>query len=815
MRRIAFLAVLSFLSLAARADVWIADRQAIHRIDTARFTIEVSVPLAGVRALAVDPTSGAAWALSGEVLTRWSRDGQSQLEKRLSPVGDESNLSLTVDVTDGSLLIAGTRSTGPVTHRIDSEGNVVNALAGTRTGEVTGPVYLGMAKDAEWDRSWGVTADRLVRIEGGAPASVSELSPLQLGRATAVQFDPSNRVVVVGLEQGIARFDAAGQNPTLLRTPLPTTLVAAPAMLVSHALSLESPEPGSVTKNNRPTIVLKAGTACSGRPCEGVKDFAEGLKVTGTANGSALQATRPALDKFVMRPDRVLPDGEVTIEAVAIDAQGVPSPEFSQSFRIDTTPPSILAVTPPNGFVTDLKSAVISGRLSEPALLTLNGDSVPVTGDRTFSVEKNLAMGLNSFELRALDPAGNPSSMSLKVTRVASGARTSDKTGGGAPQVTITSPTDGEQFTMPDAIPVIAEARVGNVFIPVSVHNDSPAGFDVILDPPNSTTETYPSSPPVNLYTWTGVPEGTYQIVASANGVSTSITIAVVNPIQLAITSPANGASISGSMVTVTGTISGVSNVGVTVNGMAASVFGNQFVATLPIPTGTVQLDVVATAQSGVTRHTSVTVTSPTSARLVELTIEPPVGIAPFTATVTAPLFPPEMPGGLIEVDFDGDGQVYEAPLNYPGQQVSHTYATPGVYNAKARMWDYGAGAYVYWDLPVVVQDVLTLDAKLKGVISGMLERIAARDVPGALQALTPQAAEHFRPGIEAMSALYQPTPSGPPVEPPPFGTVATSFITNSFAEYIVMRERVPGQKRAYFIYLMRGPDGVWRISQL
>ena len=108
------------------------------------------------------------------------------------------------------------------------------------------------------------------------------------------------------------------------------------------------------------------------------------------------------------------------------------------------------------------------------------------------------------------------------------------------------------------------------------------------------------------------------------------------------------------------------------------------------------------------------------------------------------------------------------------------------------------------------MQDVVAVDARLKGIVTGMLDRLKAGDVPGALKALTPQAAAKFE---AVFSAIVFSPPQGQ-VTLDTFGSIATSFITETFAEYVVLRNKPTGSQ-AYFIYLMLQPDGVWRISHL
>jgi YD repeat-containing protein len=80
----------------------------------------------------------------------------------------------------------------------------------------------------------------------------------------------------------------------------------------------------------------------------------------------------------------------------------------------DTTPPSITITAPPDGVFTNNAATVITGSLSEPATLTINGQSVG-TSNNSFSYTTSLHQGANSFSLSATDTAGNSSTRSLVI----------------------------------------------------------------------------------------------------------------------------------------------------------------------------------------------------------------------------------------------------------------------------------------------------------------------------------------------------------------------------------------------------------------
>ncbi|MGB9694115.1 MAG: stalk domain-containing protein, partial [Fervidobacterium sp.] len=86
----------------------------------------------------------------------------------------------------------------------------------------------------------------------------------------------------------------------------------------------------------------------------------------------------------------------------------------SKTFKIDTTAPQIV-MNLNDPVYTSENSFVISGSISEPSTLYINGSYVDVKGDNSFAREFNLENGENTFTLRATDLAGNTSVRQVKV----------------------------------------------------------------------------------------------------------------------------------------------------------------------------------------------------------------------------------------------------------------------------------------------------------------------------------------------------------------------------------------------------------------
>ncbi len=123
-------------------------------------------------------------------------------------------------------------------------------------------------------------------------------------------------------------------------------------------------------------------------------------------------------------------EGTHQIQVTATDAFNNTASK-SASFSIDRTPPVFVDVAPPDNTLTAAAGVTISGHVTGATTLTINGQSVPLTGN-AFSVTVSLAEGANSFLLTATDAAGNSAQLGRTIVR--------DST---PPAVTITQPPNG------------------------------------------------------------------------------------------------------------------------------------------------------------------------------------------------------------------------------------------------------------------------------------------------------------------------------------------------------------------------------------
>ena len=201
------------------------------------------------------------------------------------------------------------------------------------------------------------------------------------------------------------------------------------------------------------------------------------------------------------------------------------------------------------------------------------------------------------------------------------------------PTVSITSPLSGASFSAPAVVALSATAAdTDGTIAKVAFYQ----GTTLI------GTSTNPASP--YGVTWSNVAAGTYSLTAKAtdnSGATTtsaavSITVGATN--NIGISSPANGATVYGDSVTVTGTFVGDAT-STTVwldNGNStrlAELNGNTFSATLPLYAGTNTVKIAVVRRDNTSDAASMTITG-SSYPLVAFH-------SPTTATFAAPPMSP------------------------------------------------------------------------------------------------------------------------------------------------------------------------------
>lgn len=185
-------------------------------------------------------------------------------------------------------------------------------------------------------------------------------------------------------------------------------------------------------------------------PADGLVTKEASVVVSGSSSGSSVTVNgQPvSLDPQGNFSAGVnLTEGSNTISVVAVNALGN-TETVQRTVTRDSLPPQLTVTSPSDNFMTSQPALVISGSTSQAASLLVNGTSVPLNADGTFSTQTTLKEGANAIQLQVLDSAGNSASQLL------SGVLDTQP-----PPLSITSPQDGTTTAQPTlSVAGVAEA---------------------------------------------------------------------------------------------------------------------------------------------------------------------------------------------------------------------------------------------------------------------------------------------------------------------------------------------------------------------
>ena len=202
------------------------------------------------------------------------------------------------------------------------------------------------------------------------------------------------------------------------------------------------------------------------------------------ANGQVVRTlvadeTQPAGQGFVTwdgtdDSGRRVADGLYRLQ---ITAAGVArSVSRSVLVEVDTTPPTLQLVNLPNGIRMRQPVLEIQGITEPGASVWISGNpaEISVDPDGRFQAQVRLQDGENSFELRAVDEAGNTARLARRVELVTT-----------PPDVLVTDPPDQSWFSSP-IVTVRGEAPPDTTLTvngqPVAVAPDGSFSYDLLLD---------------------------------------------------------------------------------------------------------------------------------------------------------------------------------------------------------------------------------------------------------------------------------------------------------------------------------------------
>jgi len=463
-------------------------------------------------------------------------------------------------------------------------------VLGVRIQETSGP---------EGSSKMGLSGEapriRITDPEDGAllAATPTEVLGTVLGSGVAVDVNGTSAQVSGGafsadvpLSEGQNTLTATGVNASGTATDSIDVVLDTTAPLVA----ITAPEDGTITAE---TSILVTGTVTDASPIQSV-----------TLNGQGVALVDGAFSAMVDLPSL----GTHTITAVALDAAGH---EGSDSIQVTRGEPPTLAIeTPADGSLLSVSPVIVTGTvtgLPEPTVVVA-GIPAAVSGG-SFTATVPLVEGAQTIAASATNALGSASDEVLVTLDTL------------PPVVVITGPADGARTTEPSVV------VSGTVSDASPIASFTVAGETVGLAGDGSFTTTVPLDLGERLITAQAVD-------AAGHSGSASVTVTRGEVPSIVIASPSDGAFLGSGAVEVTGTVSGTAPVAVTVAGVAASVVGGSFSASVSLPEDSSTLTAVATNDFG-SASNSVDVTVDTTPPVVSITVptdgaeltEEPIGV--------------------------------------------------------------------------------------------------------------------------------------------------------------------------------------------
>lgn len=187
---------------------------------------------------------------------------------------------------------------------------------------------------------------------------------------------------------------------------------------VPPVITITSPTDEAFLTNNKPTIQFAITDDDSGVDPDTIT-----IKIDNGANitsGITKNASGRGFNCSYV-PTTALWDGSHTVYVNAKDHDGNAAVQKSVQFTVDTVAPTLNVTSPTEGLKTNEDTVTVSGTTndatSSPVKVTVNGDSVTVQENGSFSKVVTLTEGENTITVIATDSAGKQTTVVRHVTK--------------------------------------------------------------------------------------------------------------------------------------------------------------------------------------------------------------------------------------------------------------------------------------------------------------------------------------------------------------------------------------------------------------
>jgi hypothetical protein len=162
----------------------------------------------------------------------------------------------------------------------------------------------------------------------------------------------------------------------------------------------------------------------------------------------------------------------------------------------------------------------------------------------------------------------------------------------------------------------------------------------------------------------------------------------------------------------------------------------------------------------------------------------------------------------IKKVEFDATGSGQFDDITALGPSLSVSYTAPALHIATIRVTTQDDHTYTA-RAAIAIVGGQAMYQRVKGIIGGMLGKLQAGDVASALNRITPDVAPTFQ---DVFNSLAQAGSLG--ASAAQFGNITEVSVGADIVEALLQRATASGTE-AYWLYLMRGSDGIWRIDSM
>ncbi|WP_223636389.1 Ig-like domain-containing protein [Corallococcus sp. EGB] len=422
-----------------------------------------------------------------------------------------------------------------------------------------------------------------------------------------------------GASYGPISVDGSGNWSYALPGPL------AEGTYTVTAVSVNGAGTTSATATSTFTVDLTPPTVAISTPVDGSTTNSPNVTVTGTSTGAtSVTLTYNGTNYGPIPVDGAgnwsyalpvtLPEGPVTVTATATDAAGNTSTPDDTTFTVDLTAPEVEITAPADGTTVASGTVTVTGTSVGATSVTITFEgtdygpiAVDASGNWSQALPGPLSDGTYTVTAVATDAAGNTSTPDSVTFTV-------DQT---APTVAITTPANGS--TVGANVTVTGTTAGGATSVTVSFQGTNYGPIPV--DASGNWSQALPGPLANGTYTVTAV-----AVDAAGNTSTTASSTFTVNTAAptVAITTPANGSTLTNPTVTVTGTSANATTVTVTFQGtnygpIAVDASGNWSQALPgPLADGTYTVTAVSTNGAGTHSATATTTFTVTQAGAVD-----------------------------------------------------------------------------------------------------------------------------------------------------------------------------------------------------